>query len=241
MIGIYLVGSASRPFRDRISDYDIEVAMEDAAYAATQLEERHVFVVEEGPPRRVDHEFYLRPWSELGAMEASTLDLDHYPFQHAAILHDPTGRLADLFRRLAVLPPAVRETRLRVHYLETVFALGRAAKCLERGKDLATRLVLGEGGVALAKLLAVARGSWAPTRHWAAEELRILGVPEDLLTRAGSVLAAPFPDGIKALREGVHATLDELGESFHHDRMALIRWAFLTEEGKQAFRAWGAR
>lgn len=241
MIGIYLVGSASRPFRDRLSDYDIEVAMEDAAYAATSMEERHVFVVEEGPPKRVDHEFYLRPWGDLAAMETSTLDLDHYPFQHAAILHDPTGRLADLFRRLAVLSPAVRETRLRVHYLETAFALGRAAKCLERGNDLAARLVLGEGGVALAKLLAVARGSWAPTRHWAAEELRILGVSEDLLARAGAVLAAPSPEGFKALREGVHAFLDERGESFHHDRMALIRWAFLTAEGKQAFRVWGAR
>ncbi|MBC7092880.1 hypothetical protein H5T53_02580 [Candidatus Bipolaricaulota bacterium] len=241
MIGIYLVGSASRPFRDRLSDYDIEVAMDDAAYAATPMEERHVFVIDEGPPKKVDHEFYLRSWSELVALERSTHDLDHYPFQHAAILHDPTGRLATLFRRLAVLPPGVREVRLKVHYLETVFALGRAAKCLDRDRELAARLILGEAGLALVKLLAVARGSWAPTRHWAAEELRLLGIPDDLLGHAAAILAAPTHDGLKDLRDAIHRYLDGLGESFHHDRMALVRWAFLTAAGKQAFRTWGVQ
>ncbi|MBC7220139.1 DUF4037 domain-containing protein [Candidatus Bipolaricaulota bacterium] len=241
VVGVYLVGSASRPFRDRISDDDIEVALDDAAYEATPLEERHVFAIEEGPPRRVDHEFYLRPWGELLGLEGSPRDLDHYPFQHAAILHDPQGKLSALFPRLALLPPDVRETRLRVHYLEVVFALGRAAKCLDRGSDFAARLVLGEGAVALVKLLAVVCGSWAPTRHWAAEELRLLGVPEGILTAIGDLLAAPSSDRIAAVRDGLHAWLDAQGEEFHRDRMGLIQWAFLTGEGKAAFHTWGAR
>ncbi|MDD5452891.1 MAG: hypothetical protein PHZ21_01235 [Candidatus Bipolaricaulis sp.] len=241
VIGVYLVGSASRPFRDRISDYDLEVAVEDEAYERIGLEERHVFAIEDGPPRRVDHEFYLRPWSELVAMERSTLDLDHYPFQHAVILHDPQRRLAELFPRLAALPARVQATRVRVHYLETAFALGRAAKCLDRGNDLATRLVLGEGGVALTKLLAVASGSWAPTRHWAAEELRLLGVPEEIPARMAALLSAPTAEGIRELQGAVHAWLDHMGISHYRDRMGLIRWAFLTAEGKGAFRTWGAR
>ncbi len=241
VVGIYLVGSASRPFRDRISDYDIEVVLDDAAYERAPFEERHVFVIEEGPPQRVDHEFYLRPWSELVAMEGSTLDLDHYPFQYATILDDPHRKLAELFPCLAALPSEVRETRLKVHYLEAVFSLGRAAKCLDRGNDLATRLILGEGGVALTKLLAVACGSWAPTRHWAAEELRLLGVPEEILAQTAGLLAAPSPEGIKGLRDALHAWLDAQDMTLHHDRLALIRWLFLTPEGKGAFRTWGAR
>jgi len=241
VIGVYLVGSASRPFRDRISDYDLEVAVEDEAYERTGLEERHVFAIEDGPPRRVDHEFYLRPWSELAAMERSPLDLDHYPFQHAVILHDPQRLLGELFPRLAALPAGVQATRVRVHYLETVFALGRAAKCLDRGSDLATRLVLGEGLVALTKLLAVVCGSWAPTRHWAAEELRLLGVPEEIPARMAALLSAPTPQGIKELLGAVHAWLDHGGISLDRDRTNLIRWAFLTAEGKAAFRTWGAR
>lgn len=241
VVGISLVGSASRPFRDRISDYDIEVVLDDVAYDQTPFEERHVFAIDEGPPRRVDHEFYLRPWSELVAMERSTLDLDHYPFQHAVVLHDPEARLAVLFPRLAALPAEVRETRLKVHYLETVFALGRAVKCLDRGNDLATRLVLGEGSVALVKLLAVACGSWAPTRHWAAEELRLLGVPEEILAHASGLFTCPSSEGIRGLRNVLHAWLDEQGMAIHHDQMALIRWLFLTPEGKGALRTWGAR
>ncbi|QAA76850.1 MAG: hypothetical protein BIP78_1084 [Candidatus Bipolaricaulis sibiricus] len=241
VVGIYLVGSASRPFRDRISDYDIEVALDDAAYETTPLEERHVFAIDEGPPRRVDHEFYLRPWSELRAMEGSTHDLDHYPFRHAVILYDPQEELSTLFPRLALLPPAVRETRIKVHYAETAFSLGRATKCLDRGNAFAARLVLGDGALALVKLLAVVRGSWAPTRHWAAEELAILGVPEDLLAQASGVLSRPSPEGIKGLRNTLHAWLDVQGVTVHRDGMALIRWAFLTPEGKAAFRTWGAR
>lgn len=241
VVGIYLVGSASRPFRDRISDYDIEVVVSDPTYEHTPLEERHVFAIEEGPPRRVDHEFYLRPWSELVAMEHSTVDLDHYPFMHAIVLHDPEGRLAELFPRLAMLPTDVRDTRLRVHFMETVFALGRAAKCLDRRRHLATRLVLGEGVAALVKLLAVACGSWAPTRHWAAEELQILGVPEEILSRASDLLATPSSDGIRDLRSALSSWLDAQDMTFHRDQMALIRWAFLTREGKAAFRTWGAQ
>jgi len=241
VIGIYLVGSASRPFRDPLSDYDIEVALEDAAYDDTPLEERHVFLIEEGPPRRVDHEFYLRPWSELAALEGSPRDIDHYPFRHARILHDPEGRLKELFGRLAKLPQGVRDERLKVHYLEAVFGLGRAIKCLERGKELEARLVLGQAGDALVKLLSVARGSWAPTLHWAGEELRLLGIPEEILRRVDELLSNPTREGCEAVRHALDAFLDDLGLDFHRDRLALVRWAFLTEEGKRAFLTWGIR
>src|SRR5688572_18630021 len=116
--GIYLVGSASRPFRDQISDYDFEVAVDDDAFARASDDERHVFSIEPGPPPRVDYEFLLRPWSELEGLVASNRDVDHYPFEHARVLYDPEGALAPLLARIAALPDAVRETRLRVHYME---------------------------------------------------------------------------------------------------------------------------
>lgn len=115
VIGVYLVGSATRPFRDPLSDYDFEVVMDDKAFAKGPGEKKLVFVLDEGPPRRVDHEFSLRPWTELARLVRSTLDLDHYPFQHARVLHAPTGRLGELVEHLAALPASVRKTRLRVH------------------------------------------------------------------------------------------------------------------------------
>ena len=115
--GIYLVGSASRPFRDRISDYDFEIAVDDDHYARASDDERHAFSIDPGPPPRVDYEFLLRPWSELEGLVASTRDVDHYPFQHARVLFDPDGALAPLLARIAALPDDVRDVRLRVHYM----------------------------------------------------------------------------------------------------------------------------
>ena len=241
VIGIYLVGSASRPFRDRLSDYDIEVAVDDVAYAHLTDGERHTFVVHEGPPQKVDHEFYLRPWSELESMVGSTWDLDHFPFQHAVVLHDPTGRLSELLGRLAHLPHEVRDARRRVHYLEGAWGMRRASKCLERDDPLNAHLVAGEAALAVAKLLFLQEGSWPSTRHWTRQELALLGVPADLVSLLEEALLTPEPSRVTPLLERVDRFLDEEGETFHKDRMGLFHWAVLTDAGKAAFRAWAAR
>src|SRR5262245_54611279 len=66
--GIYLVGSASRPFRDAVSDYDFEIAVDDVAYERLAAAEKHTFAMDPEVPTRVDYEYYLRPWSELEAL-----------------------------------------------------------------------------------------------------------------------------------------------------------------------------
>ena len=47
VIGVCLVGSATRPFRDPLSDYDFEVVMDDKAFAKVPGEKRLVFVLDE--------------------------------------------------------------------------------------------------------------------------------------------------------------------------------------------------
>ena len=78
VIGIYLLGSMTRPYRDRLSDYDIEVIVEDAVYERTPDEERQVFVYKEGTPEGerpiVDYEFYLIPWSDFAGLTESPGD-----------------------------------------------------------------------------------------------------------------------------------------------------------------------
>ncbi len=241
LVGIYVVGSSTRPFRDALSDYDIEVVVEDATYDALPDEKRHVFVIDEGPPRRVDREFYLRPWSEFAALLESPLDFYHYPYQHAVILHDPSGRVSDVARRLAELPEAVRAVRLRVHYLEFLFAIGRARKTLERGGDLNLRLLHGEALAALVKLLFLLYGSWPATPHWTQQELALVGVPDAFVARINHAFTAPTSEEFSVLTESVKETLVAHGETFHQDPLALMRWAYLTVEGKQAFHTWGGR
>lgn len=243
VIGIYVVGSATRPQRDDLSDYDIEVILDDAAYAKTPDAERQVFAYKAGEPKVVDYEFYLRPWSEFFALVSSTQDLFHYPYQHAAILHDPDERIAPVVRRLAELPEGIRQDRLRVHYLELRFALGRAQKTElgERDRDLNLRLLWGDAASALVKVLFLAARSWPATHHWVEQELRLLGVPDALLQGMESTFRDPTQERTKRLVETVNAWLDERAEGFHHDTRALIAWAFHRSEGKDAFERWASR
>lgn len=245
VIGIYLVGSATRPYRDRLSDYDIEVVVEDAAYERTPDAERQVFFFREGEPKIVDYEFYLIPWSDFEGLLDSTHDLFHQPYQHAVVLHDPHGRIAPIIRRLAALPDALRRERMTVHFLELLYRLGRARKTAARSGDGAgaidLRLLYGDALSLLVKLLFLARGSWAATKHWSEEELRLLGVPEDLLVQARCLAGTPKPEEAKRLVEGVRAFLDACGETFHHDMDRIERWLFFTPEGKRAFERWGLR
>jgi hypothetical protein len=239
VIGIYVVGSATRPHRDPLSDLDIEVVMEDDAHDALPPEERHLFVIAEGPPRRVDHEFYVWPWSGFVSLVDSRQDHFHYPYQHACILHDPAGRVRPVVEALARLPEEVRTERMRVHLLEWVFGLGRARKTLQRSLDLDGRLVAADAVRGLVKLLFLAAGSWPSTRHWTGPELSQLGVPETIREGMRQVLAAPDPTSFGELHGRVADWLDGRGLSLHRDVPALTRWAFLTREGQEAFERWG--
>jgi hypothetical protein len=249
VIGIYLLGSASRPYADELSDLDIEVIVEDAVYAETPDEERQVFVFKEGTPEGerpiVDHEFYLIPWSDFEAMTDSTLDLFHQPYQHAAVLHDPEGRIAPLIERHAELGEDVRRERMIVHFLEFLYRLGRARKTAKRddGDDstLALGLLYGDALSSLVKLLFLAKRSWPSTKHWSEQELRLLDVPDDLLDRARCLAGSPSSEDAKALVEAVRAFLDDCGETFHHDMESIQRWLFFTREGKAAFERWAVR
>ena len=107
VIGIYLVGSATRPHADELSDLDIEVIVEDDAYANTPMNERQVFAFKDEESRVVDYEFYLIPWSDFVALKDSAHDLFHYPYQHAVVLHDPDQRIGPVIEELAAGMEAV--------------------------------------------------------------------------------------------------------------------------------------
>jgi hypothetical protein len=241
IIGIYVVGSTTRPHRDELSDYDIELVVEDDVYARMSDEERHVYAFRDDEKRIVDHEFYHIPWSDFVALIESTQDLFHYPYQHAVVLHDPDGRIGPVVKKLAELPEAVRAERMRVHYLELRFALGRARKTTERGGGLNLALLYGDALSALAKLLFLGMRSWPATHHWCEQELRQLDVSRPLLRQVEAAFAAPDSDRFKELVETVNGWLDEQGGAFHRDVQALMAWAFYRSEGKQAFERWAGR
>ncbi len=239
VIGAYLVGSATRPYRDDLSDLDIELVVDDEVYERMPDAERHVLVIDEGPPRRVDHEFYAWSCSAFRALLASTQDLFHQPYQHAVVLHDPSGGIRETVDALAALPANVREDRMRVHFLELLFGAGRAKKTWARGEETSARLVAAGALAAAAKLLFLTKGSWASPLHWTVPELRLLGVPEDLLAAFAGAVADPSPEDLGALVTATRHWLAVEGETLQEDLEALSAWAFHREEGRAAFERWG--
>ncbi len=246
VLGIYVVGSSTRPYRDELSDYDFEVIVTDEAYAMLSDAEKHVFIIDDGPPRRVDHEFYLRPLAEFEGLVSSTHDLFHGPYQYAEILHDPNGVLAEIVAKLATLPEDVRHERMTIHYLEVIEAAGRIKKLRHRQEEgdlseFGIRLLAGEAVRALTKLLFLQRGCWPPVRHWTQQELALVEDGDRLQTAMIDVMRDPTPESCGLLMKQLNAWLSDAGETFHEDVNQLFHWAFLTDDGKKAFEVWGGR
>jgi len=245
VIGIYLVGSATRPYADDKSDLDIEVIIEDDVYARTPDDERQTFAFKETPqdaPKVVDYEFYLIPWSDFVGLGDSTHDLFHYPYRHAVVLHDPQNRITPVIEKHAQLPETTRKDRMTVHYLDFLYRLGRARKTRTReGHRLNLALLYADGARSLVKLLFLVAGSWPATAHWSEQELRLLEVPEALIDGAAQLSPDVEPEDVKVLVEAVRAFMEANGVTIHKEHDAIQPWLFFTREGKDAFERWGAR
>ena len=242
VIGIYVVGSATRPYRDELSDYDIEVIVEDDVYERTPMDERQVFSFKEGEPKIVDYEFYLIPWRDFAKLPESTHDLFHHSAQHAVILHDPEERIEPVIRQLAELPEDVRIERMTVHFLGLLYRLGRARKTAERGElPINLALLRGDALSSLTKVIFLAKGSWPSTKYWSEQEFAELGISDDLLDLVKVWMLDPSSDNARGLVEAVRSFLDDAGETFHQDMDGIQQWLFFTKEGKAAFERWGCR
>jgi hypothetical protein len=242
VIGIYVVGSSTRPYRDLLSDYDIEVIVEDDVYERTPMDERQIFSFKEGEPKVVDYEFYLIPWSDFAKLPQSAHDLFHYSAQHASILHDPEGRIEPIIRQLAELPEDIRIERMTVHFLEFLYRLGRNRKTAQRGElPINLALLQGDALSSLTKLIFLAKKSWPSTKHWAEQEFAELSISADLLDLVKTWIPDPSSEKARAMVGAVRAFLDDAGETFHQDMDGIQQWLFFTVKGKAAFERWGCR
>jgi len=212
-------------------------------------DEKHVIALEEGSERRIDHEFYIRPVSELEEMISSTRDLSHYPYQHAVVLHDPSGEMTRIISKLARLPRSIRDVRMRVHFLEFSLALRRSRKAIKRGGKLNVQLLYCQAFTALVKLLFLVMGSWPAGHHWSEQELSIVGVDPAFISCLGRLASCPTEENMTTLEARVRTWLVEKKqlltdieeETFQDTYRNLVSWAYSTPDGKKAFEAWSFR
>jgi hypothetical protein len=232
LIGIFLYGSSCRPYADANSDYDIRIIVEDEALKTIPVEEIHTNFSEGGKKLG---DVWITSRTEF---ENRKRDIDHFRARHARILFDPTGAVASMLERAAVLPSAIRDVRLRVHYYEFTYLSQKVQNAHRRAKRIPALLCGSQLVYAVAKLLLIEKGEWPAPMTWVFEELELAGIPAEIITDLRRVLETADVRAVRALRGRLDPYLIERGNSFIEDPTDFWHWLFHTAEGERAEAEW---
>lgn len=210
VLGVLQVGSRSRGHGDDISDDDLEVVLTDEAGGGLgPLESIEVRLVQDAQPPRALFEAQYLPLAEFDRKAASPLDIDHWPYERAAIWFDRDGRVAEAVRRCAQMEPAFRAARLRNGTLDALIALKRGEKTARRGYLAPVRLLSSKAARALARVLFALEWRWVPLDHWFEHEVATLqdrpGAAPLLLEGVRTGEIAPLAECLARLENALEA------------------------------------
>ena len=188
VVGIVLVGSSSQSYRDALSDYDLEIIVCDSHYA-TLNDDAKLTLHQVGS---VMADCLMLPERDFLAKQRSPADIDHWPYEECVVLHDPLGFLDRELPMVIAMPAEVRESRIKLHYFEFLFAARRMGDTLLRGDELNARLVASQSVLAAVKLAFVLRHHWPPVTHWISQNLaRLERVPPRIRLLLLEILKQP--------------------------------------------------
>lgn len=224
---VLMVGSKSRGHGDALSDDDLEVILEEDAYATLAPGDCAEFlIVDEAEGKRIVYDAQYLPFSALEERRYSPLDLDRWPYEKAPVLYDRDGATTEVVRALGAMPASFRATRLRHATLDAWIAVKRAPKTEGRGAAVSARAVVLRGCRALTRVVFALEGRWVPLDHWLDAELGTLrdtagavaplreawltGAARDLDAAIAKVTPAIVAEGLPADLEGRRALFFEL-------------------------------
>ena len=212
VVGIVLVGSKSRGFNDDASDDDLEVLLEERAYA--KLAPTECSAVEyqgEGDAKRLAWDAQYTSLADLERKASSPFDLDRWPYQRAVVLHDPSGRVAKAVAAAGRMDPEFRRARLQHAMLDAAIGARRSEKTLRRGYEGAVRMLLARSARSLLRIAFALESRWVPLDHWLERELETLPDPERVGPAALELMVTPKPEIVFAALERLRPRLSEAG------------------------------
>lgn len=181
VLGVVQVGSRSHEHGDELSDDDLEVLFSDEAFTRFAPTECIELLIEgEGDKRKLIYDVQLTTLSDLQLKAASTLDLDHWPYEKAGVLFDRDGRVAAAVQAAGHMDADFRAKRLQYATIDAWVAPYRAAKTHKRGFEGATRLLVARGARALVRVIFALESRWVPLDHWLEAEMKTLQDPEQV-------------------------------------------------------------
>jgi hypothetical protein len=223
VVGVVLVGSKTRGFNDALSDDDLEVLLDERAYAKLAPSECISLGYEgEGETKRLAYDAQLTSLADLVRKRTSPIDLDRWPYEKAVVLHDPSSRVAEAVAAAGRMDPEFRAIRLKHAMLDAAIAARRAEKTLKRGYEGAVRLLLARSARALLRIAFALESRWVPLEHWLERELETLPDPERVGPAALELLASPKPEIAFAALERLQPRLMEAGVPGPEGRLQLF-------------------
>lgn len=210
VLGVLCVGSKNRGYTDELSDDDLEVVVTEEAFAPLSPVETLAYYHEGEPPSR--RQIYDAQFLTMAVLEwrrDSWHDLNHWPYETAAVLFDRDGSVTRMARAIGRMEPEFRRRRLSHAAVDAWLTVDRARKMEVRGQNgAAKRLVIARGAKAVARLVFALEWRWVPFDYSLEPELLKLEEP----TGAARCL-------VRAVEED---SADLLGESLSRleDRLA---------------------
>ncbi|MCL1989816.1 MAG: hypothetical protein FWG67_02895 [Defluviitaleaceae bacterium] len=163
ILGILLIGSSSRLYKDDLSDQDYEVIVTDDYYKNNNL--KVIFI--EG--RKA--EFLYLPISDYEKKIESPCNIDHWPIENHELIYDKDRKIEELTIKILMQDYELVKKKLKLHYFEFIFLALRFEKLLKRGSELNCLMTIAIMNYSVIKLLFLLKGKWPPIIYWAEQNL----------------------------------------------------------------------
>jgi predicted nucleotidyltransferase len=188
VLGIILIGSLGKGYQDEHSDIDLEVVVTENHYNKFEKNAQRLIHTEE-------YDIVFTTIDKLQQVKESQKDVEHWRYKDCPILHDKTGKLAEILKEITRYNDDSRTERLKRYYLgyweNTLHSIG----CLRHKNILSARIYTAIAIQELIQLLFNLNYLWGPKLQWAFKELPLLQkMPINFETQIESILVKPDAD-----------------------------------------------
>jgi uncharacterized protein DUF4037 len=236
-LGLMLCGSRVLGWAEPGGDYDALVLVTPEHFRSLPAEATLIWMFAEGEtPRRMIGDFSLISTDVLEESLRSPLDIDHWLYVDAVVLHDRTGTLETWRRRLAAFPEEGWAERAMHQYMELAIALHYAVVDDVRGFPVDRQMNLFRAGLAGIRLWFTLRRRWAPPLKWWTREVERLDIRPDTRAVLEGAVQNPSVETATHLREHFKTELSRAGVAEIEDTTKTFARMLLPERRAAIYR-----
>ena len=187
-------------------------------------------------PKRLIGDFSIFSEAALEEQLRSPLDIDHWPYLDAVVLHDTGGALETWRRRIAAFPEEGFRERAVQKYIQLVIAYHYATMDDVRGYPVDRQLNLYRAALAGVHLWFTLQRRWAPPLKWWTREVERLEIrPDTQAVMEGSILN-PTIETLTHLRDHLKTEMKHAGISEIDDVLRAFFTTLLPEHRPAVYR-----